>query len=151
MAVISWVLVAHGTWTRKNHQMPKLLLQVFTSVSWFTPQFSFSLICLERPNISENFPTQSWTLSVSFCGWASLELHSIIGTDIKHHMITQLLHPNEWWVSTVELADSMLLNPFCLFQVGLIMGYLTLLTAALYLADSVLAFIHYAKAENDKY
>lgn len=37
------------------------------------------------------------------------------------------------------------------FQVGLIMGYLMLLTAALYLADSVLAFIHYAKAENDKY
>lgn len=37
------------------------------------------------------------------------------------------------------------------FQVGLIMGYLTLLTAALYLADSVLAFIHYAKSENEKY
>jgi len=36
-------------------------------------------------------------------------------------------------------------------MVGLIMGYLTLLVAALYLADSVLAFIHYAKAENDKY
>lgn len=36
-------------------------------------------------------------------------------------------------------------------MVGLILGYLTLLTAALYLADSVLAFIHYAKAENEKY
>lgn len=36
-------------------------------------------------------------------------------------------------------------------MVGLIMGYLTLLTAALYLADSVLAFIHYAKSENEKY
>lgn len=30
------------------------------------------------------------------------------------------------------------------------MGYLILLNAALYLADSVLAFIHYAKYENDK-
>jgi hypothetical protein len=36
-------------------------------------------------------------------------------------------------------------------QVGLIMGYLILLVAALYLADSVLAFVHYAKAENEKY
>ena len=31
------------------------------------------------------------------------------------------------------------------------MGYLTLLTAALYLGDAVLAFVHYAKHENDKY
>jgi hypothetical protein len=31
------------------------------------------------------------------------------------------------------------------------MGYLMLLVAALYLADSVLAFIHYAKHENSKY
>jgi hypothetical protein len=30
------------------------------------------------------------------------------------------------------------------------MGYLILLNAALYLADSVLAFIHYAKHENEK-
>jgi len=36
-------------------------------------------------------------------------------------------------------------------MVGLIMGYLTLLVAALYLADSVLAFLHYAKSENEKY
>lgn len=34
---------------------------------------------------------------------------------------------------------------------GLVMGYLMLLIAALYLADSVLAFIHYAKHENSKY
>lgn len=31
------------------------------------------------------------------------------------------------------------------------MGYLILGTAALYLADSVLAFVHYAKHENNKY
>jgi hypothetical protein len=89
--------------------------------------------------------------SVHSCGWASLELHSIIGMDIKHRTISQPLPPNEWQVSSVEALQQLGLTLLSVFQVGLIMGYLTLLTAALYLADSVLAFVHYAKAENDKY
>lgn len=88
---------------------------------------------------------------VFFCGWALLELHSIIGMDINHRTITQLPHPNEWQVSSPNLCVILFSTLSYQFQVGLIMGYLTLLTAALYLADSVLAFVHYAKAENDKY
>lgn len=102
MAAISSVWEAHGTSTKRNHLTLKLLHQVSSSVIWSTPSFNFSHISLAQQSISVNSPTQSWMLWEHCSGWESLELPSIIGTDIKRHMTLLIWHPKDWWVRNIN-------------------------------------------------
>lgn len=92
-----------------------------------------------------------WISSELLCGWRSVAQHYIIGMVIWPTMIICLWCANERWV--ISIFDSwnkveikwIFFYLAAIFQVGLIMGSLCIISGALYIVDDVLAFIHFAK------
>lgn len=141
-----------GTWNLNEEKSPDAEIiasgvyvgyLIYTSVQLFTYLFGTTK---HKRELSDTIMNVVGVLL--WLGVAGTALHYWHGYQALHDFTAA---SSERMVSVISVEPFDHHIEIYVFQVGLIMGYLTLLTAALYLADSVLAFIHYAKHENDKY